>query len=198
MRLNLYVACCSALVYFSNAIQLQPEGVAAADEMATDFAEIYQNEYVTDLAETSMLQEEQDAPTKPREAFDLEKDIKENEVKLRLMKARPFEIIQAEDAARAKKLNREPKGTNELNAQEEQRVEQQKDMLRKVIRKDQGRLEEIFPESARVALIEHKKQESEKALGIIRSMGDQLGKADGEALAKIVKDAQAIQTEKED
>lgn len=52
MRLNLYVACCSALVYFSNAIQLQPEGVPAADEMATDFAEIYQNEYVTDLAET--------------------------------------------------------------------------------------------------------------------------------------------------
>ena len=51
MRLNLYVACCSALVYFGNAMQLQ-ENVPVSYDEASDFAQVYQDEYATDLAET--------------------------------------------------------------------------------------------------------------------------------------------------
>ena len=60
--------------------------------------------------------EESEAPFKPKEAIDLEKDIKEMEIKLRSVKARPFEIVEAEENTRATKLGREAKAKNELNA----------------------------------------------------------------------------------
>ena len=129
------------------------------------------------------------APTKPREALDLEQDIKENEIKLRLLKPRAFEIVEAEDVARAKKLNREITGTNALHTQEELRVEKLKAGIKKVIWKDQARLEEIYPDSARTEVKYSKQDEAKKALGVITAVGDKLSRSDSDALTKIVKES---------
>ena len=59
-------------------------------------------------------------------------------------------------------------------------------------------MQSVYPDSARAAVKEHKKEEAQKALDVIGKMGDQLNAADGEALFKIVKEAQQLETEKED
>ena len=113
---------------------------------------------------------------KPREAIDFEKTIKDNEIKLRLVKARPLEILESEEATRASKLNKAAKGSNELNDIEEKRVQNDQDNLKKLIRKDQAKLQVVFSDSDRASYKEYKKEEAEKALGVITSMGDKLGK----------------------
>ena len=110
-------------------------------------------------------------PTKPREANDLEQAIKDNEVKLRLMKPRNPDLLEADEIEKAEKLQRNPTSIAELVADEEEKITKQKEAIKKQIKKDQDRLDEIFPESARALIKEQKLKEANKALSSMATKG---------------------------
>jgi len=86
----------------------------------------------------------------------LEKEIKDSEIKLRLMKPKAIELLEADEAQKASKAKREPLDATALSSAEHERVTKEKDDLSQKIKKDQARLEEVYPDSAKAAVKEAK------------------------------------------
>ena len=58
-----------------------------------------------------------------------------------------------------------------------------------MIKKDQARLEEVYPEAQKAKVKEAKQAEAQKALNVMATAGDKLSKEDAKSLTKIIKGA---------
>ena len=68
----------------------------------------------------------------------------------------PAKVEAREEATKATKEKRAAKPATELSAAEEERVNKEKENLKKLIKKDQARLEEVYPEAQKAKVKEAK------------------------------------------
>ena len=71
----------------------------------------------------------------------IEKDIKEKEAKLKVLKTRPVEVLEGEEGVIASKEKRDPKLPKQLIAAEETRVLQAKNALKEEIKNLNAKLD---------------------------------------------------------
>lgn len=108
-----------------------------------------------------------------------------------MLKPKSIELLEADEAEKASKSKTAPTGTQELGSNEEERVSQAKEALKNTIKKDQARLEEVFPDTAKAAIKEHKQKEAQKALNAMSTMGSKLSPGEAHTFIKIIKEGEA-------
>jgi regulator of replication initiation timing len=89
-------------------------------------------------------------PSKPQEAIILEAEIKKMKKQLASIKQKTYSDLETEEQLRASYENRALLFPKEMIEEEESRVNKERADLKREIKSDEARLEEVYPEAVRI------------------------------------------------